>query len=82
MERVNVGDILMDDAGKEGVEVMALLEPRPYDAMEREFQQVTAQINCCDIAASHTGRHIRLAIHQMSPVQHNTSSQAILMPQN
>lgn len=42
MERIDAGDILMDDAGKQGVEVMALLEPRPYDAMEREFQQVSA----------------------------------------
>lgn len=44
MDRFDVGDILMDDAGKQGVEVMALLEPRPYDAMEREFQQVTAPV--------------------------------------
>ena len=39
MERVEVGDILVPDAGKEGLEVMAILEQRPYDVMEREFQQ-------------------------------------------
>ena len=39
MEAVEVGDVLVPDAGKEGLEVMAILEQRPYDVMEREFQQ-------------------------------------------
>ena len=39
MEGVEAAEIIVPDAPKEGLEVMAILEQRPYDVMEREFQQ-------------------------------------------